>query len=98
MLRRLTSRRTSLFWKYTFVVALVVSVALVLSGGIQAWFAYRSTRDDLEKAQQKEAQLAGLRIDQFVGEAARDLASTLPADTLDARPRPAEEWKAEFAR
>jgi signal transduction histidine kinase len=98
VLGKLRLRRTSLFWKYTVVLAAVVAGALIVSGGIQAWFTYRSNRDDLELIQQKEAQLAGLRIDQFIGEATRDLSSTLPAQSLDSRPRPSAEWSTEFAR
>ncbi len=33
VLRRLRSRRTSLFWKYTFVVEVVLSVALLVPAG-----------------------------------------------------------------
>ncbi len=97
VLSRFKPRRTPLFWKYMFVFVVVVGGGLLISGAVQTWFTYQSTRDDLEAIEQREALLAGQQIDQFVGEASRDILGTFPAPTLDARSRPNAEWVLEFS-
>jgi signal transduction histidine kinase len=87
----------SLFWKYTVVFVLLVSVALVASGAVQSYFAYQEKRDALIDLQAQKAALAALRISQFVGETERQVLSTIPiagiADLL-----PAEDRRTDFNR
>jgi len=62
-----------LFWRYLRVLVALVALVLLLSGGLQAYFAYRNARDDLGRIEQGQAQVAAVRIAQFVSSVAPPL-------------------------
>ena len=60
------SGRRSLFRRYTFYLASLLSFALIASGGIGAWFAYQDARSLVDELQREKARNAALRIGQFI--------------------------------
>jgi signal transduction histidine kinase len=69
-------RRGRLFWKYTVVLVVLVSLALLASGGIELYFSYRENTEALGQIQREKALGAASRIDQFVREIERQMAWT----------------------
>ncbi|GEM_PF-1101720 len=59
--------RSRLFWRYLRVLVALVALVLLLSGGLQAYFAYQDARAGLERIEQGQAQVAAVRIEQFFG-------------------------------
>jgi signal transduction histidine kinase len=55
-----------LFRKYAAILMLLVGIALVASGALQAAFNYRDTRSTVERTLAVEARSAALRIDQYL--------------------------------
>ena len=80
-------RRRSFFGK--FVVSFVALIVLVVAvnGGLEAWFAYRDTTEQLVKSQAANAKAAGGRIEQFISEIERQIswATRASSTTLDQR-------------
>jgi signal transduction histidine kinase/CheY-like chemotaxis protein len=58
--------RGSLFRRYTLYLALLVSLAVLVSGGLGAWFAYRDARTLVDELQREKARAAAARIEQFI--------------------------------
>jgi len=59
-------RRGGLFRRYTIYLALLLSLALVVSGGIGAWLAYQDARALVDELQREKARSAAARIEQFL--------------------------------
>jgi signal transduction histidine kinase/CheY-like chemotaxis protein len=59
-------RPGSLFRRYSLALALLLSLAVLSSGGIGAWFAYRDARALVEELQREKARSAAVRIEQFL--------------------------------
>jgi signal transduction histidine kinase/CheY-like chemotaxis protein len=66
-------RRASLFRKYVTAFAVLVTVALLASGGIGVYFTYRENRDALLRLQQEKATAAASRIEAYVLEIEHEL-------------------------
>ncbi|MEN3377806.1 MAG: hypothetical protein V7604_3161, partial [Hyphomicrobiales bacterium] len=64
-LRRARSR---LFTKYAALFVLVVTVALLFNGIIDALFYYRENREALVRVQREQAETAAAKIGQFIKE------------------------------
>ena len=83
--------RRSLFRRYATYLVSLVSVALITSGGISAYFAYRDTRALVDELQREKAINAALRITQFIESigqqmrAATMAAGPTPQDNIEAR-------------
>ena len=82
--------RQTLFWKYAAYFAGLVSVLLVLSGGLAGYFAYRQAVAALEAVQREKARFVATEIDDFVGRVesglravVRKFDATSPIDTED---------------
>ena len=58
--------RGSLFRRYTLHLALLLSLSLLVSGCIGAWFAYRDARALVDELQREKARSAAARIGQFI--------------------------------
>ncbi len=58
--------RGSLFRRYTLYLALLLSLAVLVSGGISVYFAYRDTRALIDDLQREKARAAAARIGQFI--------------------------------
>jgi adenylate cyclase len=56
----------SLFKKYLLVLFLVVAVPLTANGAVEAWFAYRDQRAQLDRLLTVEARSAAERIANFM--------------------------------
>lgn len=72
-----TVRRSShggrLLRRYALYMAGLLSVALLTSGGIGAWFTYRDTRILVDELQREKAKAAATRIEQFIEGVERQL-------------------------
>jgi signal transduction histidine kinase/ActR/RegA family two-component response regulator len=55
-----------LFRRYTLYISLLVSLGVLTSGGLGAWFAYREGRDLIDQVQRVMARSAAQRIEQFI--------------------------------
>ncbi len=87
--------RGSLFFKYALAFAGLVSLALIVSGVIQGYFAYKEKRDDLLQLQAARASDAALRITNFLVETEAFVRSAVPQLGAGAD---AEERRARFER
>jgi signal transduction histidine kinase len=68
--------RGRLFRKYFLLIAGLVSLMLLLNGGVALWFSYHENRMVLFGMQQEKAVMAGRRIDDFVTGIERQLGWT----------------------
>ena len=68
--------RGRLFRKYFLLIAGLVSLMLLLNGGVALWFSYHENRMALFSMQQEKAVSAGRRIEVFVTEIERQLGWT----------------------
>ena len=86
--RRERGRRRGLFGKYVaYFVGLVVFV-LAVNGGLETWFMYRETTDNLASTQSERADTAARRIEQFVNDIERQLSwATRASNRLASTPR-----------
>jgi hypothetical protein len=64
----LRSRRGRLFRKYVALFVMVVSAALIASGLLQIFFAYKEQTNSLVRFQREQAQAAADKIGQFIRE------------------------------
>jgi signal transduction histidine kinase/CheY-like chemotaxis protein len=55
-----------LFRRYTLYISLLVSLGVLTSGGLGAWFAYRDGRELIDQMQREKARSAADRIEQFI--------------------------------
>jgi HAMP domain-containing protein len=68
--------RGRLFRKYFLLIAGLVSLMLLLNGGVALWFTYDESRTALFGMQQEKAVSAARRIDEFISEIERQLGWT----------------------
>src|SRR5262245_66442969 len=73
-----TGLRGRLFRKYAFLLAGLVSVALIANGLLDIWFSYREQRALLVRIQAEPAAAAAASISHFVTELAGQMRSTTP--------------------
>ncbi|MEP7328749.1 MAG: sensor histidine kinase, partial [Betaproteobacteria bacterium] len=59
-------RGGGLFRRYTLILAALLSLALIVSGGIGAWLAYQDARALVDELQREYARSAASRIEQFL--------------------------------
>jgi signal transduction histidine kinase/CheY-like chemotaxis protein len=62
----LDRRRGGLYRRYTLYLTLLLSLALIVSGGIGAYLAYQDARALVDELQREKARSAAARIEQFV--------------------------------
>jgi signal transduction histidine kinase len=67
------SKRRRLFRKYVVIVVGLVTGAVVSSGAIEAYFAFRDNEASLVQIQREKASAAAAAIEQFIGELERDV-------------------------
>lgn len=83
------SIRRSLFRKYVALFVAVVSIALLINGGLEIWFSYQEHKSSLIRIQREQAEAAAAKIGQFVKEIESQLGWTtqLPwsASTIEQR-------------
>jgi adenylate cyclase len=60
--------RGRLFRKYVAIFAVTVSAALLANGAVEAWFLYRDHTELLLRVQREQAEVAAIKIGQFVQE------------------------------
>jgi signal transduction histidine kinase len=81
--------RRPLFRKYVALFVAVVSVALLINGGLEIWFSYQEHKGALIRIQREQADAAAAKIGQFVKEIESQLGWTtqLPwsASTIEQR-------------
>ncbi|HEY7675263.1 MAG TPA: hypothetical protein VH867_08595, partial [Burkholderiales bacterium] len=58
--------RWRLFTKYAAFIIILVSVALLASGGVSLYFSYRENQDHLITLQREKALAAATRIEQYI--------------------------------
>jgi signal transduction histidine kinase/CheY-like chemotaxis protein len=73
-----SSHRGRLSRKYALVVVALVGVALLTSGLVQSYVAYRDSKTALGRLQREKATTAAARIAAFVNETERQVRSALP--------------------
>ncbi len=71
-------RRSSLFRKYALVLWILVSGAVLTTGLVQAYFAFRQSTSDLVLLEREQAKGAAATIEGFVLEIQRQIAATAP--------------------
>jgi signal transduction histidine kinase len=71
------SKRRRLFRKYAVIFVGLVTGALVASGGIEAYFAYRDNKEALVGIEREKATNAAIVIEQYIGEIERDVGTSL---------------------
>jgi GAF domain-containing protein/HAMP domain-containing protein len=72
-----TPRRISrgrLFRKYLVLILTLVTIALLVSGGISIYFTYQENKDALATLQHEKALAAASRIEQYIGQIEQQLA------------------------
>ena len=74
-----TRRRGRLFTKYVLYFVGLVSLVLLLNGGLDLWFSYRQAREAAVRLQSEKAEAASQRIEQFVAEIERQIGWTTHA-------------------
>src|SRR5437764_5525259 len=72
-----TLMRRTLFWKYAAYFSGLVSVLLILSGGLAGYFAYKQSISALEDLQREKANFVAAEIESFVGRIEDALQSTV---------------------
>ena len=60
--------RRPLFLKYVTLFVAVVSIALLINGGLEVWFSYQEHKASLIRIQREQAEAAAAKIGQFVKE------------------------------
>jgi signal transduction histidine kinase len=74
-----TGRRRSLFAKYFLSFVGLVSLILVVNGGLDSWLAYRQAREGAVQLQAEKAVAAAQRTEQFITEIERQIGWTTHA-------------------
>jgi signal transduction histidine kinase len=74
----LRNHRSHLFQKYVVIFVALVSGALLSSGLLELYFSFRENQTALVELQREKAVTAAVRIEQFVREIERGIASTIP--------------------
>jgi len=90
------SKRRRVFRRYAAVFVGLVTIVLVTSGGVEAYFAYQDNKRSLGEVQRAKAANAATVIEQFVGEIQRQLAATFLPGQID--PSALERRRADFSR
>jgi two-component system, NtrC family, sensor kinase len=76
------SKRRRLFRKYVVIVVGLVTGAVVSSGAVEAYFAFRDNEASLVQIQREKASAATAAIEQFIGELKRDVGTALHTDEV----------------
>ncbi|MCL4760498.1 MAG: GAF domain-containing protein, partial [Burkholderiales bacterium] len=87
--------RGRLFRRYFFLILALVTSALLLPSSISLWLSYRETLEALHAVQRERANAAAERIEQYVGDVQRQLASAALPQLGDAA---TEQRRLEFQR
>jgi len=77
------SKRRRLFRKYVVIVVGLVTGAVVASGAVEAYFAFRDNEASLVQIQREKASAAGAAIEHFIGELERDIGTALHPGEVD---------------
>jgi signal transduction histidine kinase len=77
------SKGRRLFRKYVIIVVGLVTGAVVTSGGVEAYFAFRDNKAALVQIQREKASAAAAAVEQFVGEIQRDIGTALRPGQID---------------
>lgn len=80
---RTQSGRRSLFRRYTLYLASLLSIALIASGAIGAYFAYHDARTLIDELQREKARNAALRIGQFIEMTGQQIRATAIIEGAD---------------
>lgn len=80
-------RRKSFFGKFVVSFVALIIFVVAVNGGLEAWFVYRDTTEQLVKSQSANARAAAGRIEQFISEIERQIswATRASATTIDQR-------------
>ncbi|HJQ59763.1 MAG TPA: GAF domain-containing protein [Vineibacter sp.] len=89
------TQRRGLFAKYVGGLMAVVTLVLVVNGGLDVWFSYQATRESLERIQQEKAAAAAQRVEQFVTEIKQQIGWTTAAQWAQA---PVDQRRFDFIR
>jgi signal transduction histidine kinase len=77
------SKRRRIFRKYVVIVVGLVTGAVVASGAVEAYFAFRDNEASLVQIQREKASAAASAIEQFIGEVERDIGTALHPGEVD---------------
>jgi two-component system, NtrC family, sensor kinase len=77
------SKRRRLLRKYVVIVVSLVTGAVVASGAVEAYFAFRDNEASLVQIQREKASAAAAAIEQFIGELDRDIGTALHPGEVD---------------
>jgi two-component system, NtrC family, sensor kinase len=77
------SKPRRLFRKYVVIVVGLVTGAVVTSGAVEAYFAFRDNEVSLVQIQREKASAATAAIEQFIGELERDVGTALHPGQVD---------------
>src|SRR2546422_5303396 len=77
------SQRRRIFRKYVVIVVGLVTGAVVASGAVEAYFAFRDNEASLVQIQREKASAAASAIEQFIGEVERDIGTSLHPGEVD---------------
>src|SRR5881409_1620573 len=77
------SKRRRLFRKYVVIVVSLVTGAVVTSGAVEAYFAFRDNEASLVQIQREKASAAAVAIDQFIGELESYIGTALHPGQVD---------------
>jgi signal transduction histidine kinase len=93
----LRNHRSHLFQKYVVIFVALVSGALLSSGLLELYFSFQENQTALVELQREKAVTAAVRIEQFVHEIERGIASTIPP-LWAAEAMPPEQRRGEYRR
>src|SRR5687767_13422812 len=72
-------RPRRLFWKYVWLLVVLLGAALTVSACLEVYYSYQENKRAMLRLQEKEALAAAGRIEQFVAEVERRIAPLVEA-------------------
>ena len=88
-------RRGGLFAKYFLSLVGIVTLVLLINGGLDMWFAYGTAKEALARLQQEKANAAADKVGQFINEIERQIGWTTHPQWAAA---PADQRRFDFIR